>query len=112
MKDTTASSPKWLLRLLSRFRPHRDIAQGTGQNTVAGPISTKAITAAEGALRWIAKVPGGNKVQVRIGGALEVIKALNVVSLSISFSESLAFPTLLPTSSLSFITELPQFCLS
>ncbi|KAF9511141.1 hypothetical protein BS47DRAFT_1383631, partial [Hydnum rufescens UP504] len=48
------------------------------ENTVAGPISTKAITAAEGALRWIAKVPGGDKVQVRIGGALEVIKALSV----------------------------------
>ncbi|KAF9504758.1 hypothetical protein BS47DRAFT_616737 [Hydnum rufescens UP504] len=55
MKDTTASSPKWLQRLLSRFRPHRDTVQGTGESTVVGPISTNAIASVESALRWISE---------------------------------------------------------
>ncbi|KAF9504756.1 hypothetical protein BS47DRAFT_1354781 [Hydnum rufescens UP504] len=78
MKDTTVPSPRWLQRLLSRFRPHRDTAPGTGQSTVVGPISTNAIASAESALRWISKVPGSDNVQMRIRGALEVIKGVNV----------------------------------
>ncbi|KAF9509193.1 hypothetical protein BS47DRAFT_1349394 [Hydnum rufescens UP504] len=78
MKDTIAPPPRWLQRLLLRFRPHRDTAPGTGQSTVVGPISTNAIASAESALRWISKVPGSDKVQMRIRGALEVIKEVNV----------------------------------
>ncbi|KAF9503726.1 hypothetical protein BS47DRAFT_776184 [Hydnum rufescens UP504] len=80
MKETTPSSLKWLPRLLSRFRPRRATVQGTGEITIVGPISMNAIASAESALRWISKVPGGDKVQVRIGGALQVIGGLNVAS--------------------------------
>jgi len=43
-------------------------------------MSTNAIASAENALTWISKVPGGDKAQVRIGVALEMIKGLNVAS--------------------------------
>ncbi|KAF9514806.1 hypothetical protein BS47DRAFT_1381836, partial [Hydnum rufescens UP504] len=80
MKERIPSSPKWLPRFLSHFRPCRAAAQGMEENAVVGPISMNAIAAAEGALRWISKVPGGDKAQVRIGGALEAIKGLTMAS--------------------------------
>jgi hypothetical protein len=93
MKKTMSSSPKWLAQLLSSFRPRRTAAQGTGENTIVGPILMSAIASTEGALRWISKVPGGDKVQVRIRGALQVIRGLNVVSLSICLMRLADFPT-------------------
>ncbi|KAF9503728.1 hypothetical protein BS47DRAFT_1369324 [Hydnum rufescens UP504] len=66
--------------IAQHFIPHRATAQGMEENVVVGPISTNTIAAAEGALRWISKVPGGNKAQVRIRGALEAIKGLTMAS--------------------------------
>ncbi|KAF9504759.1 hypothetical protein BS47DRAFT_1354789 [Hydnum rufescens UP504] len=80
MKEEISSLPKWFWRFLSRFKPHRAIAQQTEENRVVGPISTSVVASAESALRWISEVPGGDKVQVRIGGALKVVKGLIVAS--------------------------------
>ncbi|KAF9503724.1 hypothetical protein BS47DRAFT_776310 [Hydnum rufescens UP504] len=112
MKDTRVLSPKWLQRLSSRSRPHRATTQGTGQNSVVGPISTNAIASAESVLRWVSKVPGGDKVQVRIGDALQVIKRLNVVNLSICLMTLADFPTSFATHQLPFITKLPFLLIS
>ncbi|KAF9508210.1 hypothetical protein BS47DRAFT_244185 [Hydnum rufescens UP504] len=83
MEKTTGSSQSWLQRTFSHFRWHRSSAPG--ESTTVGPISAGAIASAESALGWISNVPGGHAAQVRIGVALDTIKELNVVSVSIHF---------------------------
>jgi hypothetical protein len=87
MKEKAPPSPKWLRRLFSPFRRHRATAHVRGENRIIQPISTRAIASAESVLRGISNVPGGERVQVRIGGTLELIKELNVVSVSTCFDE-------------------------
>jgi hypothetical protein len=50
-----------------------------------GLISAKTIASAKGVLRWISKVLGGHRVQVRIRVTLDTIKGLNLVSVLIHF---------------------------
>ncbi|KAF9508222.1 hypothetical protein BS47DRAFT_245189 [Hydnum rufescens UP504] len=80
MKEKAPPSPKWLRRLFSPFRRHRATAHVRAENRIIQAVSTRAIASAESALRGISNVPGGERAQVRIGGALEAMKELNAIA--------------------------------
>ncbi|KAF9510682.1 hypothetical protein BS47DRAFT_50689 [Hydnum rufescens UP504] len=78
MKETSPAWT-WLRRLFPCCGSHQNLEDVMEEKTVVPPVSASAMASAERALRWISKVPGARRAEVKIGSALEMIKGLNVL---------------------------------